>query len=421
MILFLLGMLTGFVSCTKQPGANPRQDQTDIRPTGQPIGDAVSITIGSEGGSLQSADGKLEIEIPAGALAEPTEISIQAVSNTSFSGIGNGYRLLPHGKTFQKKATVRFYYGQETRRLSNLQALEIAFQNEQGKWICTGGTQNDTVNHRVAVQTDHFSDWSLISSLELTPVVCTMGLGEQRTLKAVQYVFPEPGDDLIVPLGVPNATNGIPQLISSQYITGWTLSGPGTLTTDGAVAQYKAPAAKPAQTTATVTCALNIKGRQVLLISTIHLIDEGLSISIDGGDWVTYEAKAVSMPEQQQYAVVSIRSSLDLPQIIFHWPMVSGQNGTGTWSWNAEGGDGLTVLYEQAIPSIDATYVSYYKDNDEFKDSPGFLSVEATTINGKKYVTGVFAIDKAGLILNSTAEQDRVSGIMGTFKVQRTW
>ncbi|MCF1715635.1 hypothetical protein L0U88_13440 [Flavihumibacter sp. RY-1] len=40
------------------------------------------------------------------------------------------------------------------------------------------------------MQTNHFSDWSAIASIELTPIVATVGLGEKITLKAIHYIIP---------------------------------------------------------------------------------------------------------------------------------------------------------------------------------------------------------------------------------------
>jgi hypothetical protein len=62
-------------SLTNIPPDNPSPDITAI---GSPIGNLVSKTIGSGGGSLTSDDGKVQLTIPASALAVNTDISIQA-------------------------------------------------------------------------------------------------------------------------------------------------------------------------------------------------------------------------------------------------------------------------------------------------------------------------------------------------------
>ena len=422
-VFFFACCLIAFnTSCKKKDIEQPEQPAETVRPVGEPIDAATTETIDNNGGIVKSQDGQLEIEIPAGALSQPTDISIQPVKNTAVSGIGFSYRLTPHGKVFQKKVTIRFHYLKQARRLSSKQPLEIAWQNEKGIWTCTGGTTNDTLHNTISVQTDHFSDWALIAAMELTPVIKTVGLSESVPLKAVLYVHPLNEDnDLLIPLTVPNATNGVATKLDAKYIVKWTLNGPGTLTGNGADAVYTAPSAKPANKTAVVTLELNVHGTKVLLISTIHIIDEGISISIDGGAWNTYPGMAVTMPSLQRYNISSLRTTTDIPQIVFQWPQTAAQKADGVWGWNMLGEEGSHVVFEYSDGSLNSIYASVYDDDVDTYDSPGFLSVEEMEEGGKKYLTGYFAVDKAGLIDAATGQQVKVSGIMGTFKVQRNW
>lgn len=417
----LLILCSSIFSCQPQTIEPPVDKTGTTRPSGMPVADAVTQTIGPSGGTIVSEDGKMEVEIPAGALTQDVDISIQPIKNTAAGGIGFGYRLLPHGKIFQKKVTLRFRYGNEVRRLSNKEALAIAFQDDKGVWTCVNGTANDTIGHTVTVQSEHFSDWGLIPSLELTPVVKTIGLSESLTLKAVQYVFPV-GEDLIVKLGnATSANGGLPEKIDPKYIVRWTLNGPGKIEGKGAEAVYTAPSAKPVQKTATVVCELNVKGIQILLISTIYLIDEGISLSIDGSDWKTYPAMAIAMPALKQYHLGILRTSTDIPEIVLQWPMVTGKNANGMYGWNMLGDEENHVVFEYAEANLQQMYVSVYDDGLGNHDSPGFLSVEEKEEGGKKYITGVFALDKAGLLDNANGQQIKVSSIAGTYKVQRNW
>ena len=391
-----------------------------VQPEGQPISDAYTGIVGTDGGLVKSPDGRIEIDIPAGALTEDTEIGIQPLQNTSVSGVGYSYRLTPHGKNFKKKITVRFHYKNDERRLSSKQALEIAYQNENGEWICTGGTVNSMANKTVAVQTDHFSDWALIESMNLTPVVKTIGLNETLTLKAWRYVYPDNGDEFLIPLAIPNAKIGLPGKMDQQFIVKWTLNGPGKLEAKGAEAVYTAPSSKPANKTATVTLELNVHGKQVLLISTIHLITEGIEISIDGGPWKTYAGMATKMPGLNKYSMANLRLSADLPQIVLMWPMNTAR-ANGIYSWTMLAEEENSVVFQYAEPDLQHMYVAIYDDGVDTRDSGGFLSVEEITEGGKKYLAGVFAVDQAGYLDNSDGSQQKISGIMGTYKVPRNW
>ena len=61
-----------------------------------------SATIGPEGGSIQSDDGRLTIRIPAGALAVPSSVGITAGAGPYPDGIGPGYSLTVNGSAFAK-------------------------------------------------------------------------------------------------------------------------------------------------------------------------------------------------------------------------------------------------------------------------------------------------------------------------------
>lgn len=417
-----LAVLLLFTACKKHgQGKTPPETISNIRPVGTPVAEAWVETIGVEGGVVKSEDGRLEIGIPAGALSGDTEIGIQPLQHSAVSGLGYSYRLTPHGKAFKKKVTIRFHYEKEARRLASRQALEIAYQNEKGEWTCLGGATNDTTQKIISVQTDHFSDWGLIASMELTPVIRTVGLGEKVNLKAVLYVHPVNDDDLLIPLTIPDASSGVATQLDPKYIVKWTLNGPGKLDAKGSEAVFTAPSSKQDGNTATVTLELNVKGKQVLLISTIHIIDEGISISIDGGAWSTWPGMAITQSGLGYYGIASIRATPDVPQIVFQWPLRQGQRSDGVFGWSMLGEEANHVVFEYATPDLQRIYASVYDDGQDVFDSPGFMSVEEIEAGGKKYVTGVFAVDRAGLIDANTGEQVKISGIMGTFKVQRNW
>lgn len=420
LLLFLFG---ASASCKKNAAEAPVvNNDTTTRPTGLPAGDNYTELVGANGGLVISEDGLIEIDIPAGALNQETEIGIQPLKNTAITGIGNSYRLTPHGSVFKKKVTIRFHYWKYHRQLSNPYAAEIAFQDEKGKWICIGGAVNDTAQKIISVETDHFSDWALIESMELSPQIKTIGLGESVTLKALRYVHPQDGDDWVVPLTNPAAGTGEPTKIEEKYIVGWTLDGPGKLAPNGAEAVYTAPALSPEEnTTATITLELNVDGKQVLLISTIYLVKDGIHISVDCKPWQTYAAIAVRMDDIFRFSLSNLRTSTDDPQIVFTWPETDAKKTDGIYSWSMHDEDESDVVFEYHEPDLRHMYISMFEDAGRSFDSGGFMSVEESEEGGKKYISGVFAIDNAGRREAATGQQIATAGIMGTFKVQRVW
>ena len=96
--LALAGILIGIGGCTESPSA-PAMPAAHYQFLAAPQGPLFSksvessAVIGPEGGVLVSSAGH-RIEFPAGALAEPTEITLSA--NTRYAGV----ELEPHGLRF---------------------------------------------------------------------------------------------------------------------------------------------------------------------------------------------------------------------------------------------------------------------------------------------------------------------------------
>ena len=80
-------------------------DSVEIRVTqlpdstaiGAAEGQLVSKEIGASGGKITSDDGRVELLVPAGALAKTTTISIQPIKNLVPNGNGQGYQFEPSG------------------------------------------------------------------------------------------------------------------------------------------------------------------------------------------------------------------------------------------------------------------------------------------------------------------------------------
>lgn len=114
--LALVGLLA--LACTKpEPDIQPQTpgsaggNSPTGTPTalGQPIGAAVTQTIGPDGGTLRSADGRVAVRFPAGALKTATAVSLQPVENTAPVEVsGPVVALLPADLALQKPVEVVF-------------------------------------------------------------------------------------------------------------------------------------------------------------------------------------------------------------------------------------------------------------------------------------------------------------------------
>ena len=95
-ILFSLMIFIIICSCNKDNTSETGNPGSPIiTGSGEPFGQPDQITIGPEGGTINSSDGLLSVNIPQGALLSSTVISIQPVTNQAPLGLGNGYRLGP--------------------------------------------------------------------------------------------------------------------------------------------------------------------------------------------------------------------------------------------------------------------------------------------------------------------------------------
>src|SRR5450755_5139363 len=111
---FILLIIACALSCkkTSTTGNNSSGNDTSVAITaiGTPIGIPVTKTIGAAGGTIISADGRAELDIPAGALSSDLAISIQPITNECPNGAGVAYDFLPNGTKFLIPATLTIHY-----------------------------------------------------------------------------------------------------------------------------------------------------------------------------------------------------------------------------------------------------------------------------------------------------------------------
>lgn len=140
---------------------------------GAPDGEIVTKAIGPDGGTISSSDNRVQLVIPAGALAKPTEISIQPITNQAPHGLGLAYRFLPDGTTFAKPASLIFSYDPNRVSANHAEAFRVATQGADRKWYRTPDVVVDTILHTITTGMPHFSDWTayelaIIENIELT-------------------------------------------------------------------------------------------------------------------------------------------------------------------------------------------------------------------------------------------------------------
>ncbi len=165
----LLIVSLSFSSCKK--GGSPNNGGTGtgggngtpaITPVGTPTGTPVSKSIGSAGGTLMSADGKLLLTVPAGALTVNTNITIQPVTSTMPGSLGLSYDLQPSGTKFAVPVTLRFQYDSTLAADKDPDFLFIAYQDSSGAWKGDATKRDiDTVAKTTTLSVSHFTTFDI--------------------------------------------------------------------------------------------------------------------------------------------------------------------------------------------------------------------------------------------------------------------
>ncbi len=247
-----LGVLLLSVGCTAV-GTTPVQTSPTSFDHGTSTGPATTMTIGAAGGALTSADGRITLTVPAGALTADTMLSVEPITNTVLLGIQSAYRLGPDGTTFTQPATVTFTYAAADTAGSSTDALDIGYQDSSGAWHAYGSPTLDTGASTVSVSTSHLSDWSLLLGWQIVPGSATVQPTGSIGL-TLQFCEPETfddgmGDELTGLVDKCDADDELPHLVN---VSGWSVNGTsggsatvGTVSGTGKVATYTAPVSAP--------------------------------------------------------------------------------------------------------------------------------------------------------------------------------
>lgn len=189
---FVLGMVAVVLGACADPAEGlPEPTATAI---GTPVGMPVSAMIGPAGGTVKTADNRLSVKIPAGALSADTTITLQPITNTSHGARGLAYELLPDGQTFSTPVELALTYADEDLAGSGPEFLSWAVQTADGLWEVQDSTLDPTAR-TLTVATTHFSRWSPGIDLEIFPSISTQRTGTQKRFVVQMCSFRPLGRD----------------------------------------------------------------------------------------------------------------------------------------------------------------------------------------------------------------------------------
>ena len=234
--VLVIGVLAYFLFSGKSGGAEVVFAATEV---GTPVGDKVNKSIGPAGGTLVSPDGRLTLTVPPNALTEFVEFSIQPITNKMETGIGNGYRLEPSGRTFMIPLKLSVHFDEKDIEGTVPEALTVAYQDKDGAWHEQKTAKVDQVAKTITIPTTHFTDFSFFARMQISPAEATVGAGKMIAIKAIECNEPSRWDRL---MGHPPVCGQPGHSLEAK----WKLRGPGKIIDGGAYrAAYLAPDSKP--------------------------------------------------------------------------------------------------------------------------------------------------------------------------------
>ncbi|MBX3610455.1 MAG: hypothetical protein KF871_11225 [Hydrogenophaga sp.] len=166
-------------------GAPSTPAQAPTTPAGSAEGVMTTASIGPAGGTLRSVDGALTLEVPVGALAQATTLSIQPIGNAAHGGRGRAFRISPEGLHSAVPMTLRFAVDDAMLEGSAMGVMQVATQSADGSWQVYRNAVRDLGGRTLSVQTSHFSDWAVIAGAQLRPGTATLPVGQSIDLTLV--------------------------------------------------------------------------------------------------------------------------------------------------------------------------------------------------------------------------------------------
>ncbi|MEQ1570619.1 MAG: hypothetical protein ABMA64_33630, partial [Myxococcota bacterium] len=259
---------------------------------GEPTGPAVVATMGANGGELVAGDGAFRLEVPAGALAERTEFSVQPIHNTAWGGLGGAWRVSP-AMAFAAPVQLTFALTAADLDGTAAGAVGVARQDPDGYWVAFADGAVDGDAGTLTVETDDLGsqrevDLAAHWRIRLEPPTATVAPGATRALEltatanALQWPFP---DDAQLDLGPPAP------YVSDEDVA-WTVTGSpaGTVSGDRGSATFTAPEHAPCDSVNAVVATLagGLEPRSTLWIADActPTTPTDHDTPIEPGEWV---------------------------------------------------------------------------------------------------------------------------------------
>ena len=237
-----------------------------------PAGDLSKAVIGPQGGRLQSSEGGLALDVPAGALPSDTTIGIQPVQATDDGDLGFAYRLTPEKQTFAKPVTFTFHLNADQLDGSALGAVGAAYQLDDGTWQDVPVSAVDDKAGTVSIQTDHFTKYKVYTAYRISPARKSVLAGSRVDFSLIATRHGK--------AAAAGAAGAGAQTWSVQGITGGN-PAVGTVGPAGPGGEYLAPARAPKPDTVTVSVQVETPSGPQVLAAAVRILDPEWTLIVD--------------------------------------------------------------------------------------------------------------------------------------------
>lgn len=180
-------------SHTAPSTTTPPNQPPAVTAQGTPTGTPITKTIGPAGGTVLSADGRVELDFPPNAVTTNTDITIQPGTNTAPNGTGVSYHFMPDGTTFAVPVTLTFHYTATDVNGTNPFFFFIATQDSTGVWQADFKNRAiDTIARTASLSISHFSWWTLGAQFYL--FAAPLRVSENQTSDVYALIVNDDGD-----------------------------------------------------------------------------------------------------------------------------------------------------------------------------------------------------------------------------------
>ncbi|HEY8399391.1 MAG TPA: hypothetical protein VIK80_15735 [Flavihumibacter sp.] len=392
-LFFILAVVTG---CSKED-ENPTGPGGDgmVRPRGTAVGAGFQITVTPEGGTFKTPDEKLELIFPAGAVSETVTITIQKITNTNPTGLGDAWQF-GNAPTLHQPVRARMHYADILEAMGRVKcALTIASQGEDGIWRLQPGRFLDEEEEKVEVRILHLRDLSLMEIVQLiaeTGVVEPNGTVQLKMKTTINFQssyndlsrFWEDFQSGELPVYEPFT-------LPAKLIDRWQLDQSGSggnLDANGSKATYRAPQTGGGMGTGVSTVTVHIKGMNCPFKTPISHVSAPGYLRIQVG------SKSYSFDDED--CDVTVFNG----QVSISWEGTFGMGGVhvhkdqpGDYQWS-EGPVSSFFWFEPTDWSPHSVFMTYIEDGTVI--SPGSIRLISVGNNVGQQVVGVFAVNPAG-------------------------